>query len=46
MKKFYEGFCKVEQFLCNVGFMLMVALVFISSLARGVGRPQIGRAHV
>lgn len=39
MKKFYEGFCKVEQFLCNVGFMLMVALVFISSLARGVGRP-------
>ena len=39
MKKFYEGFCKVEQFLCNVGFMLMVALVFISSIARGVGHP-------
>ena len=39
MKKFYEGFCKVEQFLCNVGFMLMVALVFISSIARGIGSP-------
>ena len=39
MKKFYEGFCKVEQFLCNVGFMLMIALVFISSIARGVGHP-------
>ena len=39
MKKIYEKFCKIEQLLCNFGFMLMVALVFISSLARGVGHP-------
>ena len=39
MKKFHENFCKIEQLLCNIGFMLMVALVFISSVARGVGHP-------
>lgn len=39
MKKIYEKFCKLEQLLCNIGFMLMVLLVFISSLARGVGHP-------
>ena len=39
MKNIYEKFCKLEQLLCNIGFMLMVLLVFISSLARGVGHP-------
>ncbi len=39
MKKLHENFCKLEQLLCNIGFMLMVALVFISSVARGVGHP-------
>lgn len=39
MKKFYETFCKVEEALCNIGFVLMIALVFISALARTAGRP-------
>lgn len=39
MKKFYSGFCKVEEVLCNLGFAVMVALVFISSIARSIGSP-------
>lgn len=39
MKKIYEAFCKVEEGLCNAGFVLMIALVFISALARTAGKP-------
>lgn len=39
MKKFYSAFCAAEEFLCNAGFVLMIALVFISALARTAGHP-------
>ena len=39
MKKFYSKFCIMEEFLCNAGFVLMIALVFISALARTSGPP-------
>lgn len=39
MKKIYSAFCTAEEFLCNVGFVLMIALVFISALARTAGHP-------
>ena len=39
MKKFYAAFCRVEEFICNVGFVLMVAFVFSSAIARGINHP-------
>ena len=39
IKKFYHGFCKVEETLCNVGFMAMILLVFVSAVARGLKHP-------
>ncbi len=39
MKKLYHGFCWIEETLCNIGFGAMIALVFISAIARNLGRP-------
>lgn len=34
MKKIYESFCKVETFLCGVGFIFLVFFVFSSAILR------------
>ncbi|MEG0803698.1 MAG: TRAP transporter small permease [Pygmaiobacter sp.] len=39
MKAFYRGFCKVQENLFSFLFAAMVALVFLSALARGFGHP-------
>lgn len=39
MKKFYRGFCWLEETLCCIGFLVMIGLVFLSAVARTVGRP-------
>lgn len=39
MKKIYQYYCKFEVFICGVGFISIVALVFISALARGFRHP-------
>ena len=39
IKIFYNGFCRVEEALCNIGFAGMVSFVFISAIARNVGHP-------
>lgn len=39
LKSFYRGFCWVEETLCNIGFMAMISLVFISAIARNIGKP-------
>jgi TRAP-type C4-dicarboxylate transport system permease small subunit len=39
MKKFYHYYCKVEVFVCSIGFISIVALVFVSALARGLRHP-------
>ena len=39
MKKFYRGFCWLEETLCCIGFLVMIGLVFLSAFARTVGRP-------
>lgn len=39
IKKIYKGFCWFEETLCNIGFCAMIALVFLSAVARGVGHP-------
>ena len=39
MKKVYNAYCKVEEFLFSFLFAVMVALVFSSAIARGIGKP-------
>lgn len=39
MKKIYNAYCKVEEFIFSFLFAVMVALVFCSAIARGVGHP-------
>lgn len=39
MKAFYRGFCKAQENLFSFLFAAMVALVFLSALARGLGHP-------
>ena len=39
MKKVYNAYCKAEEFLFSVLFAVMVALVFSSAIARGIGKP-------
>lgn len=39
LKTIYRGFCTVEETLCNIGFIAMIGLVFISAIARNIGRP-------
>ncbi len=34
MRKFYESFCKAETVVCGVGFIFLVAFVFISAILR------------
>jgi TRAP-type C4-dicarboxylate transport system permease small subunit len=34
LRKLYAGFCKVELFLTGVGFILLIALVFMSAILR------------
>lgn len=39
LKSFYRGFCTAEETICNIGFIAMIALVFISAIARNIGHP-------
>ncbi len=39
MKKVYNAYCKAEEFLFSFLFSAMVALVFSSAIARGIGKP-------
>lgn len=39
MKKVYNACCKAEEFLFSFLFAVMVALVFSSAIARGIGKP-------
>lgn len=39
MKKLYNGFCKLEETICCIGFLIMIGLVFLSAVARTVGHP-------
>lgn len=39
MKRFYAAFCKVEEMICNIGFLLMILFVFASALARSFNHP-------
>lgn len=39
MKKVYNAYCKAEEFLFSFLFAVMVALVFSSAVARGIGKP-------
>ncbi|MDR3193427.1 MAG: TRAP transporter small permease [Treponema sp.] len=39
MKKLYACYCKVEEIICGTGFVSIVALVFISAIARGIRYP-------
>jgi TRAP-type C4-dicarboxylate transport system permease small subunit len=39
MKKIYQYYCKVEVFVCAVGFFSIVVLVFASAIARGLRHP-------
>lgn len=39
MKKIYEKFCWLEETICCLGFLVMIALVFLSAVARTVGHP-------
>ncbi|MDR1308059.1 MAG: TRAP transporter small permease subunit [Treponema sp.] len=34
MRKIYRVLCKAEEFICGVGFMFLVAFVFISAILR------------
>ena len=39
VKKVYNAYCKAEEFLFSFLFAAMVALVFSSAIARGIGKP-------
>ena len=39
MKRIYQGYCKAEDFIFSFLFAVMVALVFCSAIARGIGHP-------
>lgn len=39
MKQLYRGYCKVEEAVFCFLFAVMVALVFCSAIARGIGHP-------
>jgi TRAP-type C4-dicarboxylate transport system permease small subunit len=39
MKKIYQYYCKGEVFVCAVGFMSIVVLVFVSAIARSLRNP-------
>lgn len=39
MKKVYNAYCKAEEYLFSFLFAVMVALVFSSAIARGIGKP-------
>lgn len=39
MKKIYRGFCWIEETICAIGFLTMIALVFLSAVARTAGHP-------
>ena len=39
MKKVYNAYCKAAEFLFSFLFAVMVALVFSSAIARGIGKP-------
>lgn len=39
MKKFYQGFCWLEETVCCCGFLVMIGLVFLSAVARTLGHP-------
>lgn len=39
MKKLYSGFCKLEETICCIGFLIMIGLVFLSAVARTAGHP-------
>lgn len=39
MKKVYNAYCKAEESLFSFLFAVMVALVFSSAIARGIGKP-------
>ena len=39
VKKVYNAYCKAEEFLFSFLFAVMVALVFSSAVARGIGKP-------
>ena len=39
VKKVYNAYCKAEEFLFSFLFATMVALVFGSAIARGIGKP-------
>ncbi|MDR1277376.1 MAG: TRAP transporter small permease subunit [Treponema sp.] len=34
MKKIYRFFCKAEEIICGAGFVLLIALVFLSAILR------------
>ncbi|MDR3048703.1 MAG: TRAP transporter small permease [Elusimicrobiota bacterium] len=37
MKKIYNAFCKIEELICSVTFIALVAAVFLSAILRGLG---------
>ena len=39
VKKVYNAYCKAEEYLFSFLFAVMVALVFSSAIARGIGKP-------
>lgn len=34
MRKMYRWFCKAEEFVCGVGFVFLIAFIFLSALLR------------
>lgn len=41
LKTVYRGYCKFEEALFSFLFAVMVALVFCSAIARGIGKPLV-----
>ncbi len=41
LKKIYRVYCEVEEALFSFLFAVMVALVFCSAIARGIGKPLV-----
>jgi len=39
MKKFYDAFCRIEEFIAGAFIVFITGLVFISAVARSIGYP-------
>lgn len=39
MKRFYDAFCRIEEFIAGTLIVFITGLVFISAVARSIGHP-------